>query len=135
MSRSLSAAIKKKIALRAKYRCEYCLLPEHLSFYAFHIEHIRSIKHGGTNELSNLAYCCPDCNYFKGTDIATFLDNDTLVRFFNPRRDDWNSHFMLEESAIHGITDIGIATVRIFKFNDVERLIFRQQLAELGFYP
>jgi hypothetical protein len=34
-----------------------------------------------------------------------------------------------------GKTEIGNATVRIFKFNEIDRLIFRQQLAELDLYP
>ncbi|MCU0341879.1 MAG: HNH endonuclease, partial [Spirosomaceae bacterium] len=83
MSRKFSKLLKEKIAYRANYRCEYCLLPEKLSLYKFHIEHIKSVKHGGTDEEDNLAYCCPDCNYFKGSDIATFsVSDERLVRLF-----------------------------------------------------
>ena len=89
MSRSVPGSVRKQVAERAGFRCEYCLLAERVAFYAFHTEHIRSIKHGGTNELTNLAYCCPDCNYHKGSDISTFLpDDETLIRFFNPLIDD-----------------------------------------------
>jgi len=136
MSRVIPLSTKKKVATRANFRCEYCLLAERVSFYSFHIEHIRSIKHGGTNELINLAYCCPDCNYYKGSDVGTFLhDSEILIQFFNPRNDNWEEHFELEDGAIHGKTDIGKATEKIFKFNEIERLIFRQQLAELNLYP
>ncbi|WP_425576806.1 HNH endonuclease [Nibrella saemangeumensis] len=90
MSRAVPAALKKKVAIRANFQCEYCLLSEKLSFYSFHIEHIRSIKHGGTNAFDNLAYCCPDCNFYKGSDVGTFVnDDETVIRFFNPRRDSW----------------------------------------------
>ncbi|MCY7350048.1 MAG: HNH endonuclease [Cytophagaceae bacterium] len=124
------------MAIRADFRCEYCLLAEQVSFYSFHIEHIRSIKHGGSNELDNLAYCCPDCNYAKGSDVGTFVHNDeTLIRFFNPRKDRWEEHFEIHNGVVHGKTDIGKATAQIFKFNEIERLIFRQQLAELNLYP
>lgn len=136
MKKTISAATKKRVAIRADYRCEYCLLREQASFYSFHIEHIRSLKHGGTNELDNLAYCCPDCNYYKGSDIGTFhQDNETIIRFFNPRKDNWHSHFQLDNGSIHGTSDIGKATVQIFKFNEVERLIFRNQLVVLELYP
>ena len=116
--------------------CEYCRLAEAVSFYTFHIEHIKSIKHGGLSILFNLAYCCPDCNFFKGTDLGTFVNSDTnLVRFFNPRKDIWEEHFELQNGSIYGITEIGITTERIFKFNDIERLIFRRQLISLDLYP
>ena len=54
--------IKTAGALRAGFKCEYCLLPDTVSFYNFHIDHIKSIKHGGLSHIDNLAYCCPDCN-------------------------------------------------------------------------
>lgn len=137
MSRgSITQKLKKEVALRANFRCEYCLLSEKVSYFSFHIEHIRSVKHGGKNDFDNLAYCCPDCNFYKGTDVATFLsDEPILVRFYNPRKDDWEEHFDINNAMIDGKSEIGIATSRIFKFNEIERLIFRKQLAELGLYP
>jgi hypothetical protein len=54
MRKELSETVKRLVASRALYRCEYCLLHESLSFYTFHIDHIRSIKHGGTNLVINL---------------------------------------------------------------------------------
>jgi 5-methylcytosine-specific restriction endonuclease McrA len=71
MSKRVAKSIKEKVAKRASNCCEYCLLPERVSFYKFHIEHIRSLKHGGTSNLDNLAYGCPDCNAFKGSDDCT----------------------------------------------------------------
>jgi len=83
-----------------------------------------------------LAYCCPDCNYHKGSDIGTFSDDgESLVRFYNPRKDKWADHFELANGSIHGKTDIGRATVSLFRMNEVDRLIFRQQLIDLALYP
>ena len=128
-------AVKRDVATRANARCEYCLLAEQVSLYKFHIEHIKSLEHEGTNDLDNLAYCCPDCNYHKGSDIGTFSeDGESLIRFYNPRRDQWQDHFELDNGAIHGITDIGRATVKLFKLNAIDRLIFRQQLIDLALY-
>ena len=137
MRQKISSAVRREVAARSNARCECCLLPEIASFYKFHLDHIRSLKHGGTDELGNLAYCCPDCNYHKGSNVGTFShDNETLVRFFNPRTDDWEEHFdLLQEGAIHGKSDIGLATEKIFRFNEVERLIFRRQLVDLNLYP
>ncbi len=137
MSRLIPDSHRQKVAKRAGFRCEYCLLSESVSFYVFHIDHIKSLKHRGTNGLNNLAWCCPDCNFFKGADLGTFLEDDDehLVRFYNPRKDIWSDHFAIEKGAIVAKTPIGKATARILKFNHPDRLIFRRQLFELGQYP
>ncbi len=85
MRKKFSGETRILVATRAMYKCEYCLLPDKVSFYNFQIDHIISVKHGGTNELENLAYCCPDCNYFKGADVGSILENSKLIRFYNPR--------------------------------------------------
>ncbi|MCP9764357.1 HNH endonuclease [Lacihabitans soyangensis] len=133
MRKSLSQATKVFVAERANYRCEYCLISENLSFYKFQIEHIISIKHDGDDQRENLAYCCPECNYSKGTDIGTFIHNK-LTRFFNPRTDNWMDHFTIKNGEIIGKTDIGKATVNILKFNQIDRLIFRNQLISMDLY-
>ncbi len=136
MSQTVSDKIREAAAARADYRCEYCLLSELVAFYTFHVDHIKSLKHGGASTIENLAYCCPDCNNFKGTDLGTFQDDDeNLIRFFNPRKDTWLEHFKLHDGEIIPLTKIGKSTERIFKFNALDRLIFRPQLASLGQYP
>jgi HNH endonuclease len=136
MSRFISDKIKERVAQRAEFCCEYCLLSEKVSFYTFHIDHIRSIKHGGSSLIQNLAYCCPDCNHFKGSDVGSFIDNgDSLIRFFDPRKDKWHDHFEMNNGEILGKTPIGTVTERIFKFNDLDRLIFRRQLISISRYP
>jgi len=129
-------SLRHEIAVRAEFRCEYCLVRQAVSFYRFHIEHIKSRKHGGLTILENLAYSCPECNAHKGTDVGTFAEDDKLlVRFFNPRTDIWLEHFELDDAGIFGITEIGKATEKILRFNDPERLIYRRQLTRLGQYP
>lgn len=82
--------VRQQVIGRADYKCEYCQLDAAVSFIGFEIDHIISRKHGGLNELDNLAYACPDCNRNKGTDIAS-IDWRThdIVRFYNPRIDHW----------------------------------------------
>ena len=134
MNPTIPESVRKLVAARADFRCEYCHLPQSVSFYRFHIDHIRSQKHDGSSDLSNLAWACPDCNYFKGTDLGSYSPTDEaqLVRFFNPRTDVWYDHFQLDGGQILGRTEIGLATERIFKFNETDRLIFRMQLFETG---
>lgn len=47
--------VKQHVAQRAGFRCEYCHLPDKVSFYNFHSDHIKSIKHGGLSQVDNLA--------------------------------------------------------------------------------
>jgi 5-methylcytosine-specific restriction endonuclease McrA len=134
MRKPFSNKTRIVVATRAVYKCEYCLLPDKVSFYNFQIDHIISLKHGGSNDIENLAYCCPDCNYFKGTDLGSILNNNVLVRFYNPRINVWHDCFELANGTISAKNDIGKVTEKIFRFNDVDRLIFRRELIQLGHY-
>lgn len=136
MNAAISDLLRKSVAQRAGYCCEYCKVSEEDSFLAFQIDHIISQKHGGGNELENLAYACPHCNQYKGTDLTTFLDSyQDIVSLFNPRIHHWFEHFDIEYGAIIGKTKIGHATVKLLKFNQLERLMHRQLLTEMGRYP
>ena len=60
---------------------------------------------------------------------------DALIRFFNPRLDEWSDHFSLEGAIIKPLTPIGQVTERIFKLNATERLVEREALRSAGRYP
>lgn len=137
MSEYISPTLRASVAKRASHRCEYCGLPAEYSFFRFHIDHIISLKHGGKTALENLAYSCSICNEYKGTNIATVLDDPSvLVRFYNPRTDTWHDHFDVEPSAkIIAKTSVGEATIKIFNLNHPESIIERRGLMELGVYP
>ncbi|NUO03621.1 MAG: HNH endonuclease [Saprospiraceae bacterium] len=136
MRPAISVSLKRRVAERALFRCEYCRLNEAVSFYSFHIDHIKSSKHGGLSVFQNLAYACPDCNFYKGSDLGTFVkDDEYLIRFFNPRIDEWHVHFEIQDGFIQGKTSIGEATALILRFNDPDRLIFRKELISIFLYP
>jgi hypothetical protein len=136
MKQKVTDEMREKVRKRAEHRCEYCLLPERDGLIKFHVEHIRSSKHGGSDDLENLAYACPDCNLFKGTDLGTILGEDeTFTRFFNPRKDVWEEHFKVVDCTIYPNTEIGEATIKIFQMNKPERTELRQLFAEDGLYP
>jgi 5-methylcytosine-specific restriction endonuclease McrA len=93
--------LKKFVAERAAFRCEYCRIAESDSNYAYHLEHIISRQHGGSDDADNLAYSCSICNWKKGSNIATILEKGgPFVPLFNPRTDDWFDHFAIENGAI-----------------------------------
>lgn len=128
--------LRRLVADRASYLCEYCLIAEADRASSYQLDHIISVKHGGATTAGNLAYSCIFCNLQKGTDLGSInWRTGELVRFFNPRRDFWGEHFRLENAVIQPLTDIGEVTVRIFDFNNDERVVERQVLMTVGRYP
>jgi hypothetical protein len=136
MSRYISENQRSFVRKRAKYHCEYCLIHEDDTFFTCQIDHIISLKHGGNDDNVNLAYSCIFCNRNKGSDLGSVLLPDTtLIRFFNPRIDDWSEHFYLDDAVIEAKTDVGKVTIKILELNNVERILERLELQEVGRYP
>ncbi len=136
MSSRISFAVRQEVAARAQYLCEYCLISEEDSYFAHQVEHIISLKHGGSSDLENLALACVFCNRNKGSDIASVVPGTSeIVRFYSPRIDMWMNHFRLEGVSITSLTEIGEATVRILQMNHVDRILEREVLTLRGRYP
>jgi HNH endonuclease len=128
--------LRRLVVARAQRMCEYCLIHEDDTFFGCEADHIVNEKHGGLTIAENLAYACLACNRNKGTDLGSIWEpSDALIRFFNPRVDVWSDHFSLKETLIRPITPTGSVTERIFRLNDIERLLEREALRALGRYP
>ena len=135
MGNNFSSAIRKFIASRADYRCEYCKKPEIIANFSFHIEHIISQQHGGSDNLDNLAYACSWCNWKKGPNIATILfEKGDLLPLYNPRIDNWINHFKVENGIIEGHTDIAKGTIKLLEMNTIELIIERKELVSAGLF-
>ena len=136
MSSYISVAVRRLVAVRADFLCEYCLMHEDDAVFGCEVDHIISEKHGGATDPENLAYACAFCNRAKGSDIGSLVPRTgRFVRFFNPRIDPWAEHFILDGLTIVAISDIGEVTARILDFNNSDRLLERQTLGEVGRYP
>ena len=99
------------------------------------MDHIVSRKHGGATEFLNLALSCARCNRAKGTDVGSIHpDTGQFTRLFNPRKDRWEEHFVIEDAHIIGLTPIVQVTVTLLRFNDVERVLERILLQQAGDY-
>lgn len=134
MRQSIPEKVRQRVVSRAGSRCEYCCIHSDDLFLSFEIDHIIPVKHGGSNDLDNLALACPHCNQHKGSDFATILDNE-IVRLFNPRTDNWDEHYQVANGLIVSHTKIGTASIKIFRFNHPDLVILRQLLIQLGRYP
>ena len=136
MSSYVGAAVRRLVAVRADFLCEYCLVHEDDTVFGCEVDHIISEKHGGATDAENLAYACAFCNRAKGSDIGSIVPGTgRFVRFFNPRTDRWAEHFALDGVTIVPLSDIGEVTSRILAFNDSDRLFERQTLQTVGRYP
>lgn len=123
---------REQIRQRAFHRCECCHAPEEFSLATFHIEHIIARQHGGSDEHTNLALACPDCNFLKGPNIASHdPESQELNRPFHPRTDTWATRFQITESRIEGITPIGRTTARLLDLNAPARMRRRYLLKQL----
>lgn len=136
MAERVGSELRRLVAARAAYLCEYCLVAEEDTYFGCEVDHIISVKHGGITESENLAYACAFCNRYKGSDIASLSQQTgTLVRFYNPRTDRWADHFELDGVYIKSVSEIGEVTARILRFNDSEQILERESLSAIGRYP
>jgi hypothetical protein len=118
---------RDEVRRRAGDQCEYCLLAQqHSPVARLQFEHIIPRKHGGGDQLENLALACIDCNLAKSSNL-TGIDSETgkIVELFNPRMQNWAEHFEVVGNRIFGSTPSGRATVRVLNFNSTGRLRVR----------
>jgi len=141
-SKRSSLKQRSMIAQRAKFRCEYCLIPVSISPQPFNVDHIIPISKwpsskGGLTEPGNLAFSC-GCNGYKGD--ATHARDPQTSRFaplFHPRQQSWAEHFAWDEDAtrIIGLTPTGRATVAALRMNREELIKLRSMLLAVGEHP
>ncbi len=102
-------------------RCAYCRSSQELIGALFEIDHIIPLAKGGQTIEENLCWCCPLCNRYKGTHIAS-VDAVTgrRIKLFHPRRQQWKRHFQwsFDGTLIIGRTVTGRATVKTLNMNN-----------------
>lgn len=122
--------------MRARYRCEYCLVHEDDVLIPHDIDHIIAVQHGGATTAENLAFACVHCNRRKGPNIASIdLETEEVTPLFHPRKHIWDEHFELHSGHISPRTPIGRATVYLLSLNAAERIRVRENLIASGRYP
>ena len=122
----MKPATRTAVRKRAAWPCEYCRLHEDDDVFTFHVEHIVSIKHGGGDDLENLALACQHCNLHKGANL-TGIDPESgeITRLFHPRQQHWTDHFDQQDCRLMGTANVGRTTVQVLKMNDPDRLRLR----------
>ncbi len=123
----MNQATRTRVRQRAGNRCEYCQLHQDDSPLAvLHIEHVIPKKHGGSDDLGNLALACIDCNLHKGSNL-TGIDPqmNEVTELYHPRRQEWRDHFEWEGIYLRGKTAVGRTTVRVLNINGEDQLALR----------
>jgi 5-methylcytosine-specific restriction endonuclease McrA len=64
------ARLRRLVAERARFRCEYCLTPAGIAPSPFSAEHILPRSKGGAAMPENLAFSCQGCNGHKAAKTA-----------------------------------------------------------------
>ena len=114
MSDWVPRKMRELVIHRAEERCEYCGCPQSHCPDSLSVEHVIPKHLDGGNAESNLALSCQGCNGRKHTAIAE-VDPVTceLAPLFNPRTDNWGTHFCWNEgqTIVCGRTPTGRATI------------------------
>lgn len=131
----IPAPLRAQVFERAAGQCEYCHVHQDDSASRHTMDHVMPLAHEGETDGRNLALACMHCNRAKGSNLSG-VDPLTrkIVRLFNPRRQRWSTHFVLEGAAIVGRTPTGRATARLLRMNDPKRLEERLYLQSIGHY-
>ncbi len=129
----MDASSAEFVRSRASGICEYCHVSQSYFAQLFHIEHIVAKQHRGSDNLGNLALCCPRCNLHKGPNLAGH-DPETgeMVRLFNPRKDEWHRHFLESpDGLVIGTTPEGRVTAYVLNMNAENRVALRKAIRRL----
>lgn len=73
---AITKRIVRKLLIIQENNCAYCDKP----LEDYHLEHIRPIAVGGTNNIENLCIACPRCNLLCGDKVfRTFFEKKSYV--------------------------------------------------------
>ena len=135
----ISAALRREVIERADQCCEYCRLSQDDIFFAFEIDHVIAEKHGGATRTENLCLSCPECNAFKGSDIASvdWAQGEIIVALYHPRQQRWDDHFQVDLTSGHieALTETGRVTIFLLHLNNLDRIMDRKLLIDVNRYP
>lgn len=132
----MTGDLARRVRRRARYRCEYCQLPQSAVPIRHQVDHIIAEQHEGGDEPSNLALACAHCNRHKGPNLSGLAPvTRELTRLYNPRQDRWREHFAWQGAVLIGLTAVGRTTIQVLAINDREMVEARETLIAEGRFP
>ncbi len=88
---------------RFNARCGYCGVHEDDAGATLTIDHHRPLARRGTDDATNLVYCCARCNEHKG---GYWRERDPpYIRLLHPGHDDLTQHLcVMDDCRVAGVT-------------------------------
>ena len=138
MASYVSTELRRQISADAKGICGYCRSRDRLLGIELEVEHLIPESKEGATVRDNLWMACRRCNLYK-TDRGDAVDpksGDTVL-LFNPRADEWESHFKWVDDSIRilGLTKRARATVEVLKMNHPFICAAREVWVQCGKHP
>ena len=75
--KKISKELRVQVLIRDKFKCRMC--GRSRDEVSLHVDHILPVAKGGTDEISNLATLCSDCNIGKSDFTFTDYSNMSLI--------------------------------------------------------
>jgi hypothetical protein len=104
MAKKKRVAINKKLRFevfdRDNFTCQYCgKTPPDV---VLHVDHIKPVKEGGDNSLSNLITSCSDCNRGKGsTPLRSPINETSRIRMLQELAEVQEAEDILKRHNVH----------------------------------
>lgn len=130
--------LRKIVCRQGGGRCGYCLSSELVTGTEMDLDHLTPTSLGGLTTEENLWPACSRCNSYKGDRVsARDPTSGDRVPLFNPRTQNWNKHFLWEDSGVRivGLTAIGRATVVALRLNRSSLVNARRLWVSVGWHP
>lgn len=100
----ISKRLRFEVFKRDSFTCQYC--GKSAPDVVLHVDHIKPIKEGGTNDITNLVTACADCNLGKGarklSDSSEVMKAKKQLDELNARREQLEMMLQWKE----GLSDI-----------------------------
>jgi len=102
--KGLSKKVRFEVFKRDSFKCQYCgkTSPDVI----LEVDHIKPVKEGGNNDITNLITACGDCNSGKG---ANLLSDDSVIKKQRKQLEELNERREQLEMMMHwreGLKDI-----------------------------
>lgn len=103
------------------FACAYCGITEvEATSISFEIDHYHPVARDGTDDYSNLMWCCHACNSRKGDKWPSAKHQENGYRYVRPDVDDPSDHYKLRDNGsvrIETLTNAGEWTDAILDLN------------------
>lgn len=122
---TVPASIWEQVRERAERACEFCGVNEIDAAGELTVDHFRPKQREGSDDLSNLIYCCFRCNIYKA---AYWQDDPGLPQLWNPRQESRDLHLVtLDDGSLYPASLAGRFTIERLRLNRPQLIDYRRR--------